>query len=85
LRADIFEARVLENTPLNSIILTLVTSRPTDPQLQFYIHEADLPGILYMTLTLVTSRPTDPQLQFYIHKADLPGIYDPHTGHQQAH
>jgi hypothetical protein len=42
--ADLYEARVLENAPLNSIVLTLVTNRPTDPHLQFYINEADLPG-----------------------------------------
>jgi hypothetical protein len=51
--------------------LTLVTSRPTDPQLQFYIHKADLPGI-YDPHT-GHQQATDPQLQFYIHKADLPG------------
>ena len=55
---------MLENSPLNSILLTLVTSRPSDRQLQFYIHEADLPGR------------ADQQLQFYIHEADLPGRAD---------
>ena len=36
--------RILENVPLNSVITTLITNRPSDRRVNFNIRESSLPG-----------------------------------------
>ena len=39
-----YSSNVLENMPLNSVILTVITNRQSDKRVQYYIEEGDLPG-----------------------------------------
>lgn len=39
-----YDVKILENVPLNSVITTLLTNKPSDRRVHFYIKEKTLPG-----------------------------------------
>ena len=39
-----YAVKILENVPLNSVVATLITNRPSDRRVNFSVRESSLPG-----------------------------------------